>query len=933
MFATLVISLLFFAVGTVELASGIFTLQSNHKAPANRLFFLLATSIAIWTAGIAMSVISTDISVSIAFRRIAAIGWSTVYAIWLHFTLVITGRSSSRKKWWQYVLLYLPALVVLLFSSVFPNVLHPSLYNLQHTEHGWVNTARHSLWDWVFCVYYIGYSLVGLWYLYRWSNKASDQNDKRKARIILLSISSALVLGTITDVVLGSLFPSLPQMAPAIMLIPILAIYHVLQRDSFGIVDAMERRTSYVVLFISVLLYIILTAMQELLFGTAFVIGPVYIEKFVLSGVIVQIQMFLSIYLELKENRPGYITAIMMNLIGLFSAIAYSIRNETTTPLPGIIGYLNALLVITLIKAYKDKNAAYIKKINTQAVREEFYSNIFKQSPVGIAIMSDNEFFKSEELDDVSINPSLERILGRSKDELKSMDWTQITHPDDLETDLKYFEDFKSGKADMYSREKRYIKPDGSVVWIDMQISRFNSPNHNPGDHVCIITDITQRKEIEAALKYSSEHMPITGLYNRSVLERTLENDASLPSSVKRALISINLSEMQTLSLRYGYHFNQSMLKRIADSLKSFCNDRYSLFNTHEYRFAYYVKDYADEKELVIFCEKILKTLASYLYVHGVGTGIGILQIDESLAHDPKELLDKLMNTSEVAVRNMRNNSNILFYSHELDFQITRENKISMEIREIAGGIGTDRLYLQFQPIYDIALDKICGFEALARLNDQKLGLISPLEFIPIAEKTNMIVPFGEKIIQKALSFLIKLKENGFDELTVTINISVLQMLADQFADKLLDMIDGMQVNPENVGIELTESVFATERKELNTVIGVLKTAGIKVLIDDFGTGYSSFAREQELNIDCLKIDKSFIDKLLVLEPEEAVTADIISMAHKLGHCVVAEGVEHEKQFRYLQDFGCDRIQGYLIAKPLNEEDALGLLKEQLQSP
>lgn len=196
-----------------------------------------------------------------------------------------------------------------------------------------------------------------------------------------------------------------------------------------------------------------------------------------------------------------------------------------------------------------------------------------------------------------------------------------------------------------------------------------------------------------------------------------------------------------------------------------------------------------------------------------------------------------------------------------------------------------------------------------------------------------MIVPFGEKIIQKALSFLIKLKENGFDELTVTINISVLQMLADQFADKLLDMIDGMQVNPENVGIELTESVFATERKELNTVIGVLKTAGIKVLIDDFGTGYSSFAREQELNIDCLKIDKSFIDKLLVLEPEEAVTADIISMAHKLGHCVVAEGVEHEKQFRYLQDFGCDRIQGYLIAKPLNEEDALGLLKEQLQSP
>ncbi|MDD2504495.1 MAG: EAL domain-containing protein, partial [Clostridia bacterium] len=170
------------------------------------------------------------------------------------------------------------------------------------------------------------------------------------------------------------------------------------------------------------------------------------------------------------------------------------------------------------------------------------------------------------------------------------------------------------------------------------------------------------------------------------------------------------------------------------------------------------------------------------------------------------------------------------------------------------------------------------------------------------------------------------LKESGHHTIAVSINISTIQMLEDGFANRLLNMIHEMRINPENVGIELTESVFATERAEINMVIDSLKAAGIKVLIDDFGTGYSSFAREKELNIDCLKIDKSFIDKLMVLKPEEAITGDIISMAHKQGHCVVAEGVEYEKQLGYLREHGCDRIQGFLISNPLDEDSALAFI-------
>ncbi len=922
MLTTLMVALLFFAAGTVVLASGIFTWQADYKALTNRVFLLITIALAIWSFAMGSSTVVPDAATCETLRRISALGWGTVYALTLHFILIITGKAPTR-KWWLYFCLYLPAFLTV-FMFAIPNKINPYPYHLQQSAYGWINVSRNNLWDWIFYAYYIGYIILGLWLLYRWGKETADVKTKKKARVMTRALLLALVLGTLTDVVLNSLI-ALPQMAPVVMLIPSFTIFHLLQKDSFNITEGLDRNTSYLVLYISVLIYIILAATPRLLVIERLTDSPLLLEETVLRGIIVQIQMFISLYLVLKENRPGYISAVIMNLISLTGAFAVFLRDGLLPSLVEIIAYTGVLVIITLIKSYKEKNTAYIKKINTQAVREKFYSNVFKQAPVGIAILSDTKYAQNEKYGDVSINPAYEQIVGRTKEELKKINWTEITHPDDLPTDLEYFEQFKQGKIDAYSREKRYIKPDGSVVWVDMLVSRFASANENPGDHVCIITDITERKQIENILKYTSEHEPLTGLYNRSVLEKILARDATLPASVKRALVCVNLFAMHALSVRYGYYYNQTMLKKIAYALQTFCSDQSLLFDINEYRFVYYLKNYEDEKELTALCEKVANTVYSYLYVHGIEFGIGVLPVDQLTVQNPDEILKKLMNTSELAVRKERKSSNLLFYSPEIDRQITRENEISREIQEIAEGVKTDRLNLQYQPILDLAAKKICGFEALARLHSEKHGLISPLEFIPIAEKTNMIAPLGEKIIRKALRFLNKLETNGHDRIGVSINVSVLQILEEGFLDKLLAMINDLQVNPRNVGIELTESVFATEWSELNKVIGRLKAAGIKVMIDDFGTGYSSFARQQDLNIDCLKIDKSFIDKLLV-KPEEAITGDIISMAHKMGKCVVAEGVEHTRQLRYLQEHSCDRIQGFLIAEPLEEEAALDVL-------
>lgn len=133
----------------------------------------------------------------------------------------------------------------------------------------------------------------------------------------------------------------------------------------------------------------------------------------------------------------------------------------------------------------------------------------------------------------------------------------------------------------------------------------------------------------------------------------------------------------------------------------------------------------------------------------------------------------------------------------------------------------------------------------------------------------------------------------------------------------------------KNICIEITESVFASEFDRINNIIDKMRNEGLYIAIDDFGTGYSSLSREKELRVDCIKIDKYFIDKLVNADPSKVITGDIISMAHRLGHCAIAEGIEHETQLKYLIEHGCDKVQGYLISKPLDEEEVFKFLKDR----
>ncbi|NLB79087.1 MAG: hypothetical protein GX796_09685, partial [Clostridiaceae bacterium] len=183
---TTVFSILFFTTCIVSLVSGILVLQNNRKAPANLCFFWLVIAVNFWSLGLALATSATNVVTCEFWRRFSAIGWGSAYAIILHFVIIISGTERPRKKWWFYLLLYLPA-AISVFSFAIPSEINKNPYQLIRTEFGWVNVAGNSIWDWIFYVYYIGYTITSLLLLLRWNKKSSDITVKRQSRIIFLS--------------------------------------------------------------------------------------------------------------------------------------------------------------------------------------------------------------------------------------------------------------------------------------------------------------------------------------------------------------------------------------------------------------------------------------------------------------------------------------------------------------------------------------------------------------------------------------------------------------------------------------------------------------------------------------------------------------------------------------------------------------------------
>ncbi len=233
---------------------------------------------------------------------------------------------------------------------------------------------------------------------------------------------------------------------------------------------------------------------------------------------------------------------------------------------------------------------------------------------------------------------------------------------------------------------------------------------------------------------------------------------------------------------------------------------------------------------------------------------------------------------------------------------------------------------LYYQPQYYAGNKRLRGMEALIRWRDGSGRMVSPAVFIPIAEQNGAIVPIGRWVMEEGVRQYAKWRQNQDNSMVLSINVSAIQYMRDGFVDELLQVLSTYQVHPQEVELEITESILIEDFEKVTAKLRSLRSYGIRVSLDDFGTGFSSLSYLKKLPIDTLKIDKSFIDTVLSDGATRVITESIISMVRTLGLETIAEGVEQEQQYKYLHAIGCDIIQGYYFGRPLPVQEMEALL-------
>jgi EAL domain-containing protein (putative c-di-GMP-specific phosphodiesterase class I) len=274
-------------------------------------------------------------------------------------------------------------------------------------------------------------------------------------------------------------------------------------------------------------------------------------------------------------------------------------------------------------------------------------------------------------------------------------------------------------------------------------------------------------------------------------------------------------------------------------------------------------------------------------------------------------------NASMREVKRINSSNHILRFTPDL---LKVERTLEIE-RKLMTALENDTISYHLQPQYDLS-HKLRGFEALARMKDDKGNNISPGEFIPVAEKVGLVDKVDITVLRKSAGFIGKLiRESGAD-LILCANISVRHLMKNDFLDEIRNVIDNCGVPADKLEIEITETILIDSTEKALNCINQLRDIGVKFAIDDFGTGYSSLSYLSKIPADLLKIDKSFIDRINSNESSKQYVAAIISMGHIMGLNVISEGVEEKEQLEALRSIGCDLIQGFIWGRPLSADDA-----------
>lgn len=421
-------------------------------------------------------------------------------------------------------------------------------------------------------------------------------------------------------------------------------------------------------------------------------------------------------------------------------------------------------------------------------------------------------------------------------------------------------------------------------------------------------------------------HHSSSGLPNRRYLRNLIETNTNEDT----ALLLVHLRNFTTINHLYGFHFGDELFKKLAYRLQAIYSDLYHVSHFSGSRLAFYTPDSFTRPQLSQMADEIIEVTNKLIDEEGfldqLDTQVAIVEIP-----DPNCDPERVFTNASLALMYQEEQPNInqSFYSNDMEERLLRADTIEQALRDHLENPSSDSLWVEYQPILDLKTNRIVAFEALTRMYLPDLGMVAPPEFISIAERKHLIAPLGIWVLSRACQFIKELTDASFGDIRISINVSGTGLLHEYFIASTRQTLREYGVSPQQIIFEITESVMSHSFSEVNTIFERIRNLGIQIAIDDFGTGYSSFARIEDFQVDIIKIDKFFVDKILSKEQEQLILGELVAMCRKLGLEVVAEGVEKEDQRQYLREQQCDMMQGFLFSRSLSVEHALAKIQEQ----
>jgi diguanylate cyclase (GGDEF)-like protein/PAS domain S-box-containing protein len=547
---------------------------------------------------------------------------------------------------------------------------------------------------------------------------------------------------------------------------------------------------------------------------------------------------------------------------------------------------------------------------------EEHYTTVVASIQEGVVVIGPTGLVES-------VNPAAQRILGVSEEDSVGMPSALANIYDETGARIPP-DDYPSARTrrtgvPQNGRIIRCVREDGSDVWLSMSC-RALSTSGEPG-YVVSFTDITERRRLDAKLEQDATHDALTGLVNRTVAINRLSAEERARYPGLTAVLFIDLDKFKVINDSLGHGVGDRVLQIMGARLRRTIGRDDLVGRLGGDEFAVVAHGITGPDDAVAVAERLRHTLSRPVTVDGrhlhIDASIGIVLAGPDDTRNGEDILrdaDLAMYQAKTKGR-----STYAFFDVELRERTQRRLQLEQDLRSAPR---KGQLWLAYQPIVDLHTGHTAAVEGLLRWSHPRYGAISPTEFIPLAEESDLINLIGAHMLRTATQETVLMREHT-PGLRLAVNLSARQLDDPRLVPDVRRALDATGLPPETLCLEITESAVMRDPAVAGRTLAALRELGACLAIDDFGTGYSSLAQLLRLPLDTLKIDQSFTAGLGRSKETEAIVTSIVAMAHAVDLNVIAEGVEESTQLDILRELACDQAQGYHLGRPLPAADLM----------